>query len=75
MATTEDLLDAARVAKDVAKITALTLIREHGDPVAALELLASIEDEEQPESMFELDAVLLSQQAIREAVAMGVGPQ
>jgi hypothetical protein len=65
----DELLDRARAAKEVAIVAALVLIASDGDPADAIARLDGL-----PESVAaqddELDAALIAQQAIREAMTI-----
>lgn len=66
------LLDRAAVGREIGTLVALVLIRCAGDGEAALAMLADFEGIAPPESEEELDAVPVAQQAIRDALGMGV---
>lgn len=63
---TEIVLDRARAAKEVAIVVALILMASGGDPEAAVDALEGM-----PGAIGdELDAALIAQQAIREAMTL-----
>jgi hypothetical protein len=64
------LLDRARTGKEIGTLVAVVLLATGGDPDAALTMLDSFRDLAPPESLEELDAVPLAEQAIREAVVL-----
>lgn len=72
--TPAELLDRATAAREVAIMTALVLIREHGDAQAALALLDEVAPLAPPEGD-QLGVATISAQAIRDALAMGVVPR
>lgn len=65
-----ELLNAASVGREVAKLAALCLIQTKGDPEAALQLLDYFAALPECKPVGdELDAATIAAQAIREAVA------
>lgn len=70
--SSSELLDRARVGREVAMLAALCLIQTKGDPDAALELLDffSTLPEADPDVLGELDVRSLAAQAIRDAVGL-----
>lgn len=67
---TDIALEAANAAKEVATLAALCLMQTGGDPDAAITMLGEIAPLAPSLEVNELDAALISQQAIREAVAL-----
>lgn len=69
------LLEAASAAREIATMTALLLIRSDGDPERAIEIAEEImADAPFDEANEDLDALSISAQAIREAVALRRDP-
>jgi hypothetical protein len=69
------LMEAASAAREIATMTALLLIRSGGDPVRAIEMASEIEAADPFDGHNEdLNALSISAQAIREAMAYRGGP-
>lgn len=62
-------LDAAKAAREVAVVAVLSLLQANGDPAGALRILSTLSTAA-PARLTELDCVSLSEQAIRDAMAM-----
>lgn len=68
------LLDRAAAAREVASLVAMVLIRVQGSAEEGLAMLAEFDGLAPPEGD-ELDAVTIAEQAIRDALALGVKPR
>lgn len=72
--TDANLLDAAAAGREVGTMTALVMMRCDGDPDAALDLVAELRRLPVAEPQGdELDALTITGQAIRDAIAMRDG--
>lgn len=70
MSASFDAFDLGQAAREVALVTAMYLIREHGDPDAAIDGLVATGIGTKGAEV--LDAQAIAAQAIRDAVEMGV---